>query len=75
MSLRITPPTSRPSKARNAFPRSFVKTPAWSPNRESLACEMAASKSENRASTTSGANASSEHTFASSGASTRIVGG
>ena len=53
-----------------------MKTPAWSPNRESLTwrdglLEVARSGRG----TTSGANASSEQTFASSGASARIVGG
>src|SRR5664280_772819 len=37
MSLRMTPPTSSPSKALKAFARSFVKTPAWRPKREAFA--------------------------------------
>src|ERR1017187_10112555 len=74
-SLITTPPTSSRWNADHALPRSFVKTPAWSPKVESLTASTAASKLENGDTATTGANASSRTTRESIGASTRIVGG
>ncbi len=60
----ITPPTSSSLNARQAPARSLVKTPVWSPNMLSLTWAMASSIVRNGAATTSGANASFEHTWA-----------
>ncbi len=61
--------------AAQAAPRSLVKIPVWSPNIESFTRRIASSTSRNLKATTSGANASFEHTAAVTGTSVRIVGG
>ena len=71
----MTPPTSSSLNAAQLLVRSFVKTPVWSPNDESLTWRIASPKSRNGKATTSGANASFEQTAAVTGVSVRIVGG
>src|SRR3972149_6371970 len=57
MSLTTPPPTSSSPKARQAFARSFVKTPVWSPKALSFTWRIASPKSVNPKTTTSGADA------------------
>ncbi len=52
-----------------------MKTPVWRPKKLSLTCPIASSKSANGKTTTSGAKASLEQTWAVTGVSVRIVGG
>ena len=51
-----------------------MKTPVWSPKKLSLTCRTASPKSVNGKTTTSGANASFEQTWASTGTFSRTVG-
>ena len=73
MSLIITPPASILSKAVSAFSSELVKTPAWSPNSESLILRMASPKEATGAIVTSGANASFEQTKLAGSAFSMIV--
>src|SRR3990172_898777 len=75
MSLTMTPPTSSSPKPRQALARSFVKTPVWRPKKLSLTCRMASSKLRKGKTTTTGAKASLEQTWALTGTFSRTVGG